>query len=207
MVKITGPDAAEYRRLEESVTRIDKLLAGNAPDPLAAGSLAQYAMQCRMRMETIEEKVRTQEEERLGRTQNELAAAMAAKETRLTESERQVFRSFMEKDYFTKADFGALAGFYQSAYDRLSETGKDAMGERILNGIKRGEFRREEMPNIIREKEDQRSKSSVHVQKATPSTGSLKCELKEMPGLDDVAGRLTPPLSGAVRSSDGKTGP
>ena len=77
------------------------------------------------------------------------AAALAAKETRLSEEERKTYQSFLEKSYFTKKDFGKLDEFYRHSYDRLSEDGKDEMSKRIDEGIKRGEFKFDELPKTI----------------------------------------------------------
>ncbi len=55
------------------------------------------------------------------------AAKLAARETALSASERETYRGFLEKAYFTKNDFGKLEEFYTHSYDRLSEGGKDEM--------------------------------------------------------------------------------
>ena len=81
------------------------------------------------------------------------AAALAAKETKLNEQERQTYRGFLEESYFTKRDFGKLDEFYKHSYDRLSEGGKDEMSKRIHEGIRRGEFKESDLPNAVLQRE------------------------------------------------------
>ncbi len=57
-------------------------------------------------------------------------------ENRLSDSEKTAYASFLQRDYFTKADFTALDLFYKSAYDRLTEQGKTEMHNRIQNGMR-----------------------------------------------------------------------
>ncbi|HEV2692916.1 MAG TPA: hypothetical protein VG347_08490 [Verrucomicrobiae bacterium] len=65
------------------------------------------------------------------------ASYSADQETALSESEREIFASFLKKDKFTRDDFPALEKFYTSSYDKLSVTGKAEMSMRIHAGLRK----------------------------------------------------------------------
>ena len=81
------------------------------------------------------------------------AVLLAEKETRLDAHERETFAGFLKDNFFTKADFGRLENFYAKSWDRLSEHGKDEMSHRIWEGVRKGEYKFEELPPAVREKE------------------------------------------------------
>jgi hypothetical protein len=68
---------------------------------------------------------------------SELAAYDASSEPGLNDAERKVFASFLSKDRFSKSDFAILDKFYSTAYDKLSERGKDEMSKRTWGGTRR----------------------------------------------------------------------
>jgi hypothetical protein len=57
-------------------------------------------------------------------------------EIALSAQERKTFAEFLSKKRFTKSDFPALERFYSTAYDKLSERGKDEMSQRIQAGMR-----------------------------------------------------------------------
>lgn len=60
-----------------------------------------------------------------------------AQETKLSPTEKQKFSALLIHDHFTKADFPRMDAFYSSsAYDRLSEAGKDQLSMRFWAGIR-----------------------------------------------------------------------
>ena len=60
-----------------------------------------------------------------------------AQETRLTLEEKRRFSALLVHDHFTKADFPRLDAFYRSsAYECLSEEGKDQLSMRLWSGIR-----------------------------------------------------------------------
>ena len=60
-----------------------------------------------------------------------------AQETRLSLEEKRRFSALLVHDHFTKADFPRLDAFYRSsAYECLSEEGKDQLSMRVWSGIR-----------------------------------------------------------------------
>lgn len=58
----------------------------------------------------------------------------AENETQLSPPEKKAFAALLSKSRFTKGDFAAMETFYATAYDRLSESGKDELSRRIWAG-------------------------------------------------------------------------
>ena len=96
------------------------------------------------------------------------AAALAAKETKLSAEERETYRGFLEKSCFTKKDFGKLDEFYQHSYDRLSDGGKDEMSKRFWEGVKRGEYKFGDAPSVVQQKESERAKNNLGLNELRP---------------------------------------
>lgn len=186
MAKLSGPDEAEYKRLQDTVARIDRLIAGSTASSATTSALVAVSEHARARMEALEDKARVQEEERQQRESSNLAASMAAKEEGLNKQEREQYRQFLEKDHFTKGDFAALEGFYTSAWERLSEDGKDQMSQRVWGGVKRGEYQFTELPEVVKEKEADRLEEIL---KAGPSRPSSVWEVPEADRADFMKAR------------------
>lgn len=83
-------------------------------------------------------------------------SSAAAKETALSANEKEEYSGFLQKAYFTKADFGNLETFYAKTWERLSEDGKAEMSKRVWNGIRNGKYKFSELPEIVQEKESGR---------------------------------------------------
>lgn len=66
-------------------------------------------------------------------------AVIVEKETALTDSERKQYASFLRLKRFTKAEFGLLERFYTTAFDKLTEAGKDEMSRRVWAGTRPAE--------------------------------------------------------------------
>lgn len=66
------------------------------------------------------------------------ATVMAEQETALSQSEQNLFKTFLEKPRFKKSDFQTLESFYRDGgpHDRLSENGKKLMSVRTWAGTK-----------------------------------------------------------------------
>lgn len=59
---------------------------------------------------------------------------LVAFETSLNHTEKSAYRQLLEKPYFTKNDFTAMEAFYDKAFDKLTETGKDQISRRTKLG-------------------------------------------------------------------------
>ena len=68
--------------------------------------------------------------------QAEVAATIYGPNTEkaLTADERKVFAALLRKDRFSRDDFALLDKFYSTAYDKLTERGKEEMSRRIWAG-------------------------------------------------------------------------
>jgi hypothetical protein len=58
----------------------------------------------------------------------------ASRESKLSADERKALSGLLSKERFTKADFAALDRFYSTAYEKLSERGKDELSKRVWAG-------------------------------------------------------------------------
>ena len=65
---------------------------------------------------------------------NMSVAELVALQDSLTEKEASVYRDLLRKDYFTKADFPAMEGFYKTAFGKLTEEGKAQISRRTRWG-------------------------------------------------------------------------
>ena len=74
---------------------------------------------------------------------NKSVTELAADEIRLSDDEKQTYKSFLIKDYFAKADLPALDAFYKASYDKLTDAGKDQLSKRTWRGTQKAEQREE----------------------------------------------------------------
>lgn len=186
MAKLSGPDEAEYKGLQETVAMIDRILACSTASGATTSILVAVAEHARAKMGALEEKAARQEQERLEAESRAQAASLVARETELSKREQEQYARFLEKDYFTRTDFGALESFYSTAYDRLSEGGKDQMSQRVWGGVKRGEYQFTELPEVVKEKEAERLEQIL---RAGPSRPSSVWEVPEADRHDFIKAR------------------
>lgn len=148
-----GLDELEYKNLQGVVASIETLISLATPD--AKRVYEQALGNAHARLEFLEKTIAEHkaEVEQHQRVQT-AAAAMAAKETKLSSGERETYRGFLEESYFTKKDFGKLDEFYTHSYDRLSEGGKDEMSKRLHEGINRGEFKFSDLSEGVQERDN-----------------------------------------------------
>ena len=150
-------DKAEYQRIEATVRATEQVVANNPH--LRKDAAAAFLEPAKRRIEEMERTGLGPHQEDKERRKQEGAsiaiAFMVMAETRLTSHEKSVYGSFLQSNYFTQYDFGKLEEFYAdgSAWDRLSENGKKQMSERFWAGIENGQYRFQEAPTKVREKE------------------------------------------------------
>lgn len=151
---------ADILRDEQERSSLLKVIADVETAVIAAASGTRRILEntlenAKKQVATLDKKIEEARMEYAAEVQAKVAAAeaLAAKETRLTAEERETYRGFLEKPYFTKKDFGEVDQFCRRGYDRLSESGKEEMSKRIDEGIKRGEFKFSDLPETIQSKE------------------------------------------------------
>lgn len=158
-------DKIEYEKLTELATKLETVLNRTGPTQAGVSALLTTALG---RIENLQHEGvlnPDQDEKRKNRSTQEIAiAAIVARETRLNEQEKASFAGFLEKDAFEKKDFKKLEQFYTHSYDKLSDDGKAQMSHRIEEGIRRGNFERDDLPTVIQEKHSSTEKIQ---QKAT----------------------------------------
>lgn len=117
------------------------------------------------RLGAIEKKIEDLSTRREIETREELArvVSMANNESRLSTREKEEYSGFLKEDFFTKSDFGSLDHFYRNSWARLSEEGKNQMSARIWKGVRKGEYRFDELPPAVREKEMLRAHERLQV--------------------------------------------
>jgi hypothetical protein len=78
-------------------------------------------------------------------SKNMTVAELVDREKSLNETELKNYRSLLAKPYFSKSDFPAMEKFYSSAFDKLSETGKDQISRRTRLGTQSPDLRAKEL--------------------------------------------------------------
>ncbi len=150
-------DKSEYQRIEAAIRATEQAMAGN---PHIRSDAAAAALEPgKKRMDALEQQgfaPHQADEDR--KKQGNMAVAIATlvmRETRLNAQEKQTYGSFLQKDFFTRNDFGNLEDFYadDGAWDKLSKRGKEEMSTRVWAGIERGEYTFSELPDSVRKKE------------------------------------------------------
>ena len=152
---MSGLDETEYRKLSEIVEHTEKAInEGKIP---ASDMMANFLLNARQRMgvlETETDALHDHSKKDKSAQMDALIVAMVERETRLSATEKQAYAEFLEKEYFTRDDLSRLERFYadDGAWDRLSEKGKEQMGIRLEESIRRGEIDVNEMSPSMQKK-------------------------------------------------------
>jgi len=148
-------DEMERDNLQRTISEVETVLAVSTPGTRPLWE--NFLQNAKGRIGALEKKIKDAQEARETHERERLAiSSLAEKETALSSREKEAYSGFLKEDFFTKKDFGRLEQFYAKTWDRLSESGKDEMSARIWGGIRRGEFRFGELPEVVREKEMER---------------------------------------------------
>jgi hypothetical protein len=151
-------DEVEYAHLADQVFEIEKLVKSGQAGPVNY-LLNNFLHNAKSRMKEIRHEAIVEAETKKEEMLKELsrAAVLAEMEHNLNGAEKQQYAGFLKLDYFTKANFDELEGFYTNTWDRLSERGKTEMSTRVWEGVRRHEFEFEEMPEAMRKRETERT--------------------------------------------------
>lgn len=150
----------ERKQLLAAIAHVERSMAVPASREVSTGLLT-YLNSLKTRLGALEEKQKAFEEQEERTAGLQRVAAMVERETALNAAEKEQYRGFLMKEFFTKGDFSALENFYAGAYDRLTEEGKSEMSYRVWEGIRRGEFEFQEMPEVLKEKEAARLREEL----------------------------------------------
>ena len=155
---MSGIDDVEYANLAEQVRRIELLVDTDTRSD-SSFLLTSFIHNAKSRMEEIRyDEVRTEDEKKDQKVKETASVVQLAEmEHRLNAEEKQQYSEFLKLDYFRRKDLDELAAFYKDGggYDKLSEEGKLQMSERIEEGIRRGEFVRDDLPERVNRKNDE----------------------------------------------------
>lgn len=173
-------EIAEAAQLRSAVRDIESMIArGTTYGSANSILLAVMLDSAKGRLAEIERD--EEEHERLERQKsvNELAMAYKAQqEAKLNAEEQRQYAEFLEKEHFTKSDFGKLESFYTNTWDRLSEDGKAEMSHRVWEGVRRKEYEFIDLPEPVKEKEAQRLYEILNTERPLPR------ELNRIPAQD-----------------------
>jgi hypothetical protein len=147
-------DELEYATLQSSISSAERILRSSGGTDIV---LRNFLENAKARVSFIEKKIKDAQEKD-GHVQEDATAYLARKqeierEMALNDNEKQTYESFLREDFFTKKDFGRLDKFYSETWDRLTESGKTEMSHRIWEGVRRDEYKFNELPKSVREKE------------------------------------------------------
>ena len=169
-------DEQERSNLLKAISDVETAIAASTPGTRRV--LENTVENAKRRIVTLDRRIEEAKVEHAAEVQAQAtAAALAAKETKLNEQERERYRGFLEESFFTKKDFGKLENFYTHSYDRLSEDGKEEMSHRFWEGIRHEEYRFEDAPATVREKEAKLTYKKL-------SADSLGSDVKKIPASD-----------------------
>lgn len=146
-------------KLAEAVERLERVVraaraSGGSPN---TSILVSHLESLKDRMAVEESEIQTERETKKQLTERELALVfLVEQETALSLAEREQYGAFLSHEFFTKADFEDLAGFYANTWDRLSENGKAQMSHRVWEGVRQEQYQFSELPEEVKAKEAQR---------------------------------------------------
>ncbi len=166
----TTQEIAEAGQLRAAVENILAMLASGTAYQGSASSILLATMldSAKSRLAQIERNIEEAEKEQRQRRASELAIAYKATlEAKLNAEEQRQYAEFLEKEHFTKSDFGSLESFYTKTWDRLSEGGKSEMSQRVWGGVRTKEYEFSELPDVVKEKEAQRLYNALQSQAPT----------------------------------------
>lgn len=150
----------ERKQLLAAIAHVERSMAVPASREVSTGLLT-YLNSLKTRLGALEEKQKAFEEQEERTADLQRVAVMVERETALNAAEKEQFRGFLMKEFFTKGDFSSLENFYAGAYDRLTEEGKSEMSYRVWEGVRREEYRFSELPETVKEKEAQRLRNAL----------------------------------------------
>jgi hypothetical protein len=154
--RISELDEAELGRLQDAVTKAENALyfSGNAPSD-QIGKLRREIQNSKQQMGQIEVawQQKDREAEAKEHEQQMMFSTLVANETALNPQERQQYGDFLKEKFFTKSDFNNLAHFYSHSWDKLTEGGKEQMSHRVWEGVRHGEYKFDDLPDVVKEKE------------------------------------------------------
>lgn len=176
-------DNIEYEKLAEIASQLAAALnRGGSPTEVSARFSSTSS-----RIETLQhEGIFDSEhsEKRKSRLSQDAAiAAMVEQETRLNEDEKIAYADLLEQEAFEKKDFKKLEHFYTHSYDKLSDEGKAQMSQRIEEGIRRGHFDHEDLPDIVQKMDRKDLKGVIQ-----PKTPEKEREQQSLLGLENSQG-------------------
>ena len=159
-------DEMEYSSLQESVSRIQNLLFFGGLEGDALTMLHRFVENAKSRIGALEIKAaeteRKEEQERATQLRNLVSiSALVERETALDKEEKEEYRGFLGHAFFTKSMFHALEHFYSRSWDKLTEGGKAEMSHRVWEGVRHGEYRFDELPKVMKEKEAKEVENSL----------------------------------------------
>jgi hypothetical protein len=146
-------DEIERDNLQKAIAEVETALASGKPG--TQPTFQTFLQNAKNRVGALDKKIKDAERERETHSREQVVFVQMAAESEkaLSAQEQKTFGGFLAKEFFTKNDFGALEQFYAKTRDRLSESGKDEMSQRIWGGIRRNEYTFGELPKSVREKE------------------------------------------------------
>lgn len=152
-------DILESANLERSLADVERYVQSLPPDKRPF--FTEFKAATTARLEFLERRIREAEAEKESEWAKQIAVVAqrdaALKEAALNEEEKDAYRGFLKKEFFTKNDFKELEQFYTKSWDRLSEAGKAEMDHRVWEGIRRGEYKFNELPSAVRERTAERA--------------------------------------------------
>ncbi|WP_411845722.1 hypothetical protein AAFN60_19095 [Roseibacillus persicicus] len=187
-------DKIEYDKLTELASKLEAVLNHTGTNQTGVTALLTTALG---RIENLQQEGvldSEKDEKRKNKSAQEVAiAAIVARETRLSQDEKVLYTEFLEKKAFEKKDFKKLEQFYTHSYEKLSDDGKAQMSQRIDEGIRRGHFDREDLPDIVRTMRRENQKTVTQI-----GTSESESEQQPLFGLENSLGSS---LTDAERSS------
>ncbi len=175
-------DQNERNNLQKAISELETAIVVSSPGTRRVLELSLAG--AKARVSKLDKKIDEAKIEHAAEVQAQVAAAaaLAAKETALSASERETYKGFLQESCFTKKDLGRLDEFYTHSYDRLSEGGKEEMSKRIHEGINRGEFKFTDLSKFIQEKDNEHCSAKAkketsareHINKSNNLSSSAK---------------------------------
>ena len=151
-------DLGEYLSLVETVGKVQNLLMFAGHDEDLTVMLRRFLENAkshigRLEITAAENERKYEDEQARAAVQGRVIAALVERESALSDAEKKEYRTLLEHSHFTKSMFGAIEHFYAHSYDKLTEGGRAEVSHRVWEGVRQGEYRFQELPEIVKQKE------------------------------------------------------
>lgn len=156
---MTEVNEVELAKLDKLISELQwQIFHAGGINAASTSMLVKRLTEAQRRSATVHQEDEREREKKEQTEQQERSwiIARAERELALSQSEQREYASFLQCDFFTREMFPRLDQFYNRTWARLSEEGKAEMSKRVWEGVHQGQYRFNELPESVKDKEAER---------------------------------------------------